>query len=163
MRRRSHFRWFRRRPASFQCASQATALGDQPGAEDELPSDELRADVPCVRSSLMRPHWGAWQKKIDDMWTVQGDIEQQIVARFRAAQREVNDLARRLQAKGKPLPPMPRFVPMLGNRAEPSSNIVADSVCAQAAVCTSMIALVSHSVASDRGCDRDEAFRLVAR
>jgi mannosyl-oligosaccharide glucosidase len=138
----------------FSMRVQATALGDQ-WPEDELPSDELRADVPAF-ARPDRPHWAAWQKKIDDMWTVQGDVEQQIVARFRAAQRDVNDLARRLQAKGKSLPPMPRFVPMLANRADPSSNIVAIQFVHKLPFVVE-IALVSHSL-HPTDAARDEAF-----
>jgi mannosyl-oligosaccharide glucosidase len=139
----------------FSMRVSATPLGDA-WHDDELPSDSLRADVPSF-ARPDAPHWGAWQKKIDDMWTVQTDIEQHIVARFRNAQREVNDLARRLQAKGKPLPPMPRFVPMLGNRAEPSSNIVAVQFVHKLPFYVD-VALVSHAVHPTEA-DRDAAFR----
>jgi mannosyl-oligosaccharide glucosidase len=115
--------------------------------------DEHRDDLPSF-SDPSRPHWAAWRKGADDMWTVQGNVEQQIVERFRKVQREAQLLQ---QSLGGQMPLLPAFVPMIGNRAEPSSNIVALQF-SHALPFAVEVAVVSHAAHADSDAARDAAF-----
>ncbi len=117
--------------------------------------EELSEELPSF-SDPERPHWAAWRKLPDEMWTVQTNFEQQIVERFQRLQQEAEHL---YQQRGS-LPPLPSFVPTLGNRAEPSSNIVALQFSHRLPFSVE-VALVSHAAHANTEAARDAAFEAL--
>lgn len=118
--------------------------------------DELSDDLPSF-SDPERAHWGAWRKQPDDMWTVQNNVEKQIVERFQNLQKEAEALYQRL---GGTLPSLPSFVPTIGNRAEPSSNIVALQFSHRLPFAVE-VAVVSHAAHANTEAARDAAFEAL--
>jgi hypothetical protein len=52
-------------------------------------------------------HWATWHKETDELWAVQGDVQQQFARRFAAAQSQLRQAHAKAEAEKKKFPQVP--------------------------------------------------------